>query len=214
MGQWSRLLLALAIGYAGYYGYTKAFGFKKYPVGVYVESEPIQGKPDYSQHWKLHGFEVESLATYDIKCRLLQRTDYSTQCVAKLSPMDFTVTWGIASNQVIVDKVTLVPAGDRFAAFMLSPDFPLDSETFIAHMANMHIIPEDDVTLKMLRHVREGEFVRMTGYLVKVKMADGSYWKSSLVRTDTDQGACEIMLVKNVEVLDKSDLRYPSKTSS
>jgi hypothetical protein len=44
-----------------------------------------------------------------------------------------------------------------------------------------------------LRDVREGERVRIDGWLVEAHAPDGWRWRSSLSRDDTGAGACEVV---------------------
>jgi hypothetical protein len=66
--------------------------------------------------------------------------------------------------------------------------------------SNMHLVPADDTIRRALFAVREGEVVTLRGYLVEARGADGFRWRSSLTRTDTGGGACELMLVESVSV--------------
>jgi hypothetical protein len=65
----------------------------------------------------------------------------------------------------------------------------------------MHMIPADANVRKTLQSIKAGNIVRLQGYLVEAKTADGWRWKSSLTREDTGRGACELVLVQSVEVL-------------
>jgi hypothetical protein len=61
--------------------------------------------------------------------------------------------------------------------------------------ANMHMIPSDVRVAAALRKVREGDDVRIDGWLVQVDAADGWRWRSSTTRDDTGSGACELVYV-------------------
>ena len=52
----------------------------------------------------------------------------------------------------------------------------------------------------MLESVRSVEVVKLSGYLVQVNASDGWHWKSSLIREDTGNGACEVVYVKELVV--------------
>jgi hypothetical protein len=69
------------------------------------------------------------------------------------------------------------------------------------HSANMHIIPAGDPIEKELMRIRKGHIVRLGGYLVQVNAPDGWSWRSSLTRSDTGGGACEVVLVDRIAVL-------------
>ena len=64
----------------------------------------------------------------------------------------------------------------------------------------MHMIPANPVVEKRLKSVRPGNIVRVRGCLVEVSAKDGWRWRSSLTRTDTGPGACELIWVESLEV--------------
>jgi hypothetical protein len=51
-----------------------------------------------------------------------------------------------------------------------------------------------------LSHLRPGQVVTLSGLLVDGKRDDGAWIKSSLSRTDTGAGACEVLLVQDLSV--------------
>jgi hypothetical protein len=112
--------------------------------------------------------------------------------------MDFAVAWGKMSDQAILDKVRFGHL-ERYAYYGWSGDMKLSENYLATHFANMHLIPFDKAVEKDLVKVRDGEFIRMRGFLVEVRQGENFTWKSSLRRDDTENGACEVMLVKSVE---------------
>ncbi len=57
----------------------------------------------------------------------------------------------------------------------------------------------NDEVLKKIKTVKENSVVLISGYLVNVIFEDGP-WSTSLSRTDTGDGACEILLVETITV--------------
>ncbi|HTX24771.1 MAG TPA: hypothetical protein VMD03_08950 [Steroidobacteraceae bacterium] len=78
---------------------------------------------------------------------------------------------------------------------------PISREDVIAHSSNNHLIPADSSVRRQLARLRVGEVVHLTGLLVDGVRDDGASVHTSLSRTDTGAGACEIMLVEEVEIL-------------
>jgi len=70
----------------------------------------------------------------------------------------------------------------------------------IGHSANTHIIPADVLIAQQLRGLRPGQTVTLSGDLVDGLRDDGASIHTSLSRTDTGAGACEIMLLREIEV--------------
>ena len=66
----------------------------------------------------------------------------------------------------------------------------------------MHLIPaNNEVDRTMKSETRKGSIVQFSGYLVSISAMDGWRWKSSLTRKDTGSGACEVVWVKQMQVL-------------
>ena len=196
----------------GYLVYCHTSGFHKYPAGTFISGEPAQGADDDSKQWNIRGFNVQSMATYDIRCRVIMKDEYYTQSVAKLSPLDFTVTWGSDSDQTFIDEVQWSHS-DRYASYEWGPQFDLTTDYFLSHVANMHLIPRDDCVETQLRGIRLGSFIEMKGYLVRVLFPGGTSWKSSMSRTDVGDGSCELMVVDSVEPIPDSELSFESRRS-
>ena len=67
----------------------------------------------------------------------------------------------------------------------------------------MHLIPADDFIRAQLLAVKQGSIVTLEGQLVEVRDTQEQWhWRSSLTRNDTGAGACEIIWVKQVTLLD------------
>ena len=67
-------------------------------------------------------------------------------------------------------------------------EFPIPRKEIELQSANMHMILADS------------QVVKITGYLIEARAADGWRWKSSLTREDTGAGACELLFVKSLIV--------------
>jgi len=48
--------------------------------------------------------------------------------------------------------------------------------------------------------VRVGQVVALRGYLVRVQSPDGWRWNSSMTRSDSGNGACEVVWVRHIAV--------------
>ena len=53
---------------------------------------------------------------------------------------------------------------------------------------------------RQLERLRVGQVVHLTGFLVDGVCDDGAYIHTSMTRSDTGPGACEVMLVEQVDV--------------
>jgi hypothetical protein len=91
-----------------------------------------------------------------------------------------------------------ISQSNRFYYWHTSAATRLARETIISHSANTHVIPQTPAIARLLARLRPGEVVTLSGELVDAVRNDGRWIKTSLVRTDTGAGACEVMLVTDV----------------
>jgi hypothetical protein len=182
-------LLVLAVAYM-WPGNTA-----KYPPGVLVADEPAQTASSGSQSWQVKGYTIRPLADYRIRARVLMTERYFLGRESDLSPIDFSVGWRQMSDQKILDQISFTRQRRAYCYRPKRSDFAIPMADVNAQSANMHLIPASPEVERSLRAVDEGDIIELRGYLVEVTAADGWHWRSSLTRTDSGQGACELMWV-------------------
>lgn len=92
-----------------------------------------------------------------------------------------------------------ITQGARF--FTIYPDeSAIGLATALLGSANMHLIPATGRIRQQLEKARPGNIVRLQGSLVGVTGPQGYTWNSSLTRSDTGAGACELFYVESVEL--------------
>jgi len=62
------------------------------------------------------------------------------------------------------------------------------------------MIPAGSAVERSLMNVREGDVIVLKGYLVDVDHDSGWRWRTSMSRTDTGTGACEIVYVESISI--------------
>jgi hypothetical protein len=170
----------------------------RHPPGVLVPSDPYQGPIGSGVPWKENGNEFTPLADFHLRARILGTESYWLDHGSVISPLDLAVDWGPMSDQAILDQISL-SQGQRW--YTWRPELqrlPLSNDEIVSHSANIHTIPSTPEIKKQLRGLREGDIAELDGVLVQVRLADGGKWVSSLSRTDTGGGACELMWVRAV----------------
>jgi len=167
--------------------------------GELAPHEPIQA--DIQTPVAVHyGHWVLSLrARYDITARILGREYYRFDALADLIPVDLALGWGPMSDNRVLARLAISQAA-RFYSWRPRSALPIARETIIASSANTHLIPADERVGDQLRRLRVGQIVHLSGYLVDTVRQDGAWIRTSLVRTDSGAGACEVMLVDNVSI--------------
>jgi hypothetical protein len=135
-------------------------------------------------------------ATAPGQARLPER--YRFDRGADLSPVDLALGWGPMSDQAVLDRID-ISQGGRFYYWHVKEIFPVPRREIEVHSANMHMIPATEEIERRLVHLRPGQVVALTGYLVDVRGPDGWRWHSSLTREDTGAGACELVWVDKLD---------------
>jgi hypothetical protein len=95
-------------------------------------------------------------------------------------------------------KTIDISQSNRFYYWRSSAATRIARETIISHSANTHVIPQTRAIARELARLRPGQVVVLSGELVDAVRDDGRWIKTSMVRTDTGAGACEVMLVTDV----------------
>jgi hypothetical protein len=170
--------------------------------GVLAAAEPLQTNVDHDEASPIvHGrWKLTPRARYDITARVLGHEDYRFDAMSSLVPEDLALGWGAMSDNRVL-KAFNIEQSARFLTWRPLGRPPISREDVIAHSSNNHVIPADPSVGRELARLRVGEVVHLTGFLVDGVRDDGASVRTSLSRTDTGAGACEVMLVETVEVL-------------
>lgn len=189
------MVLIALISYGGYQSYSKRA--VQHEAGELAPKAPSQQAPNAATI-KLNGYTVIPVQAYAIEARVLSVKEYSSGRESDLSPLDLALGWGKMSDEAVLSDIR-ISQNNRFY-FWSVDTFPIPREAIETQSANVHMIPVDETVADTLSSVRKGQVVKLEGYLVNVEATDGWRWKSSLSRSDTGNGACELMYVTKAVV--------------
>lgn len=167
----------------------------EYPPGVVVPESPEQREVAGLVPLLKAGFQIQPLAEYKIRARLLGRAHYWFDPGSDLAPLDLAVGWGSMSDQAVLDRLYWTQSWRFLNWHSRKGDWPIPFEELNSHSANMHIVPATAAVLAEIGMARTGQIINMSGYLIEATGAQGAKWRSSLSRTDEGAGACELMWV-------------------
>ena len=167
--------------------------------GVLVAGVPLQENFD-SSAWSLTkgDYTIRPLAKFSLSARVLSRADYSWDTESKLAPTDLALGWGRMSDSTVLDKIDISQSG-RFYYWRVR-EFPIPEREIIESSANMHLIPADRIVQHEIDRARVGDVVSFAGYLVEADGPNGYRWISSLTRSDSGAGACELVWVEHFDI--------------
>ncbi len=192
---WKRIFLLMLLAYGAYHHFSNR------PIvhgnGIIASAQPQQQSTNQAK-LTLNDYTITPLQAFEIEARVLSAEHYSIGRAADLVPVDLALGWGPMSDEAVLSKID-ISQGNRFYYWHVDA-YPIPREQIESNSANMHMIPADSTIEKTLKSIRAGQVVKLSGYLVEVNAADGWHWRSSLSRTDTGSGACELVYVKALSV--------------
>ena len=167
--------------------------------GVLVAEVPLQTELDAASGIQHGDFRLVPRAEFSARVRVLRREDYSLGPLARLVPTDLAVGWGPMSDSAVLAAIE-ISQGNRFY-YWRTETWPIPRADIESHSANWHLIPANERVGKSLAQLRAGSVVEMRGRLVDIEGKDGGM-RTSLSRTDTGAGACEILLADSLRLVD------------
>jgi len=171
------------------------------PPGILVTTEPVQHLLADAPAIALDEFSLQPLASFAFDARVLLVKRYRFDEEAALAPYDLGIGWGRMSDSAVIGQLGLAQAA-RFLTWRWREAPPIPADEITRSAANVHVIPANVVVARQVAALRSGQRVRASGWLVEAARADGWRWRSSLSREDGGQGACELMYVSEITVLD------------
>lgn len=198
------LVITLGIYIFTLYSVKKNYEF----VASFVDlPDPVQTETSGEIVKEVGGYDVsfELKAHYVITGLVVEKRYYFPHKIEnKLSRFDLGIVWGPLLAEDLDKYMTFKNNGNRFLTYRYSNDLTQklgSKEAVINSLSNNHVIHSDETILKQIRNVKEGDYIKIEGYLVYVTMNGKNsvtHWDSSLSRTDHGDGACEIIYVTSL----------------
>lgn len=147
-------------------------------------------------------FTVTPMAEYKLAGIVVSKNSYSDDWDGKISPIDLGIAWGKLAEPESGRYITFSHS-HRWYHYRWKEGSPFDTSYVIAHSANNHIIPANENIYRALKVLKKKDRVVLEGSLVNLK---GTYrgrpvtWNTSLSRTDTGNGSCELFYVSKVRI--------------
>jgi hypothetical protein len=179
--------------------YTRINAPITYPPGVLIPAEPQQTAttPDDSA-FDEGKFHFQPLAHFALDARVLHQKIYRYDRAAALVPVDLAVGWGPMSDQAVLDQLEISQSA-RFFWYQYQRQPPIPLAEIVSHATNLHLIPSNKAVAAQCRSLRTGELIHLSGLLVEASGPEIGTWRSSLSRTDSGNGACELVWVEQLE---------------
>jgi hypothetical protein len=197
-----KTLTVFIVGVAAIFAWNYSHGPLTYAPGVLISSDPEQTSTTDTP-FTCGNFTLKPLAHLALDARLLHRKIYRYDRQSSLASIDLALGWGPMSDQRVLDRVNITQSM-RFYWFEYKMPPPISKDEIISHSTNMHIIPSSPAIASRCKSLRTGALVHFEGDLVEAIAPDQPPWRSSLSRTDTGNGACELIWLKEISQLPDS----------
>jgi hypothetical protein len=191
------LLMALCVGGGVHWWRTRALSPT---AGVLIGEAPQQVDLAPGAQLTRDDYTLTTRARFELTARVLARADYRFDAGAALAPVDLALGWGRMSDSAVLARIH-VSQSNRFYYWRVE-DFPIPRQEIENSSANMHLIPADASVLRQIERARVGQLLRLRGFLVDAARADGWQWRTSLRRDDTGSGACELVYVEDISLIE------------
>lgn len=114
---------------------------------------------------------------------------------------DLCVLWGYNTESENYKKMQFW--SDPWTCFIRTNSSEVFGEFEQTQFSNNHLISDVDKVLDRIRSAKIGDQVHLKGMLVNYSDANNPGWSrdSSVVRSDTGNGACEVVFVEEFEIL-------------
>lgn len=191
-----RKILVLALFLVALYLWMQSRPIRHGP-GLLAPETPQQTNVASPQPFKFKDYTITPLAAFRLKARVLSAEHYHFDRESDLAPVDLALGWGRMSDEAILGRLDISQTSRYY--FWTADELPIPRKEIAASSANMHLAPANAAAKKTLMGMRQGSVISLSGYLIAVSSPDGWHWQSSLSRTDTGSGACELVWVEQAE---------------
>ena len=165
-----------------------------------LESTPYQRVLDVpiSPIEILPGYRLIPKADFKIASRVLSINTFWMGDLAKIAPLDLAMGWNKMSDLGYLRYTNIsISQGNRTYSWYVPSMDKANRFDIENNSANIHIIPANREVASALKQLSQHDLVYMEGFLVDIVAQDGGI-KTSLRRSDTGAGSCEVLYVKKV----------------
>lgn len=160
-------------------------------------------------------YKLTPLYDYEINTLIVHKMDYTWFSIYKTDsvfPMDLCTIWGRnVKDKTYQDKSLKFSQDIRYCFAQWQSNLNFNNN----EVANNHLVTNDEALEKKLKKISVGDQVKIKGQLVNIEATNlgepGRYdpekinWETSTTREDTAAGACEIIYLKNIEIIKKAN---------
>lgn len=190
------LFIVLLCGGVYYYWTTRPV---EHGPGEVAPNTPVQEVTYNADKLEFKGIDVNPRAKINLEARVLSIKNYYFDKYSDLIPTDVVFGWGPMSDERNLNSLMVRQSDRSFYWEMTKP--PIKQTEMWKHAANMHLIGPTQEIRDKISSLREGQIVKIEGFLVNARSPDGWVLKSSLKRDDIGDDASELVWINSLTIL-------------
>ena len=175
--------------------------FKYKPNYNYVINNSTIQSDTIKEKFKLRNFEINKIKKYEIEARVLSIKEYSRREDAYLMTYDLALGWNEMSDIKYLKDIKISQRNRWY--YWRTKRNELSKSKIEHNSSNHHIIHANENIKKILSNLKEHQVINMKGYLVNAQNLKNKKitLNSSLSRKDIGAGACEILYLEEIEII-------------
>ncbi len=158
-------------------------------------------------------YHLIPLYDYEINGLVVGKMDYRFFSIDRndsVFPIDICLIWGDnAAKKLHKNSAVSFSQDCRWCWAQWSAGAKVN----LSELSNNHLLINDKEILRQAKDILRGDQIKITGRLVNViaepageKGLSARAWNTSISRTDNGAGACEVIYVKDLEILKKANV--------
>lgn len=167
--------------------------------GIRAFDSPVQKPLNKYKTIQKQNYQLMLMDDFEVKGLVLSKRTYIADERADIAPLDLVLGWMRMSDPGILKDIEIAQ-NNRFYYWHVN-EYPIPRQELESNSTNLHLIPNNKKIKEKLNNIKKGQVVQLKGQLVDVKDQDGNLWPTSRSREDVGDGACEILLVKHVNIV-------------
>lgn len=163
--------------------------------GISVEEVPLQS-PTSAEAFNHEGYHISPVADFECSAKIISKKYYSDDW-SDISPIDMTLGWNKLSDESIIHRINFDQTTRWTHYTPLNITGEISAQELRTQHSNFHMCPANEDVRSTLLNMPAGSIIHFKGKLINLSKSGWSN-RSSLKRTDSGAGACEIVWVEEI----------------
>ncbi|MDC9724457.1 MAG: hypothetical protein PSN44_00855 [Gammaproteobacteria bacterium] len=182
------------------------------PIAAEVFAEPIQSKvhkKPFSTEFHTLNYHIEPIYNYDLYGLVVSfRHHDGNQSLHKLwgdhiNVADVCVVWKEFAASPYLNKMDFW--NGQFTCMVSAPNNKIWANFNGSQLSNNHLISDNEFIRQSIQDIKVGDQIHIKGWLSNYSNDNGGTRRTSIVRTDSGNGACETIFVNQFEIIKPYD---------